>query len=66
MIKKGSAAWKGDLKDGTGTTTLLTLKAPTATTVQWVSGDPEEGVQFGTAIHATFTGTAPVASFEYD
>lgn len=48
---------------GSGGTVVLTLKAPAAGTVTW-RGSDSDGVQLNTA-HATFTGTSPVADFEY-
>lgn len=50
---------------GGGGTDLITLKAAANSSVQWRSGD-RQGVWFKTAIHATFTGTTPFASFEYE
>lgn len=49
------------VKDGSGGATRLTLSAVANTSVVWTAG---EGVHFGTAVHATFTGTSPAASFE--
>lgn len=53
-----------EVRDGSGTSVRLTLKALALTTRVWTAGD-QEGVYFATAIHATVTGTAPKASFEF-
>lgn len=52
------------IRDGSSNAARLTLEAATGTTtVTWHAGS--EGVLFGTALHATLTGTGPVASIEY-
>lgn len=53
-----------DSTDGSGTD-LLTLKAPTGTTVEWQARD-DGGVFFTTAIYCDLTGTAPVVTCEYE
>lgn len=58
----GSDAASVIVKDGSGGTTRLTLKAAANTTV---SHQFVKGVLFTSGIHATFTGTGPVADFEY-
>jgi len=64
VLAAGSDAATLIVKDGgSGGTTVLTLKAATATTTAWEAGD-SDGAQLNTA-HATFTGTGPVADFEY-
>lgn len=63
VLTGGSDAATLVVKDGSSGSTLLTLKAAANTTVQWRA---VRGVHIGTAIHATFTGTGPVAAFEYD
>lgn len=65
LLTAGSDAATLVVRDGDGGSTLLTLKAAANTSVQWRA---RRGVHVGTGIHihATFTGTAPVASFEYD
>lgn len=53
------------VKDGSGGATRLTLRVPGAgPSVTWSAGD-HQGVLFGTAIHATLTGTGAVADFEF-
>jgi hypothetical protein len=64
VLTAGSDAASLLVKDGSGGATRLTLKAAASTTVTWHSGD-ECGVLFGTAIHATLSGTGPVADFEF-
>ena len=51
------------VKDGSGGATRLTLKAAAGTTASHTFGI---GVLFSSGIHAAFTGTGPVADFEYD
>lgn len=63
LLTAGSDAASVVVKDGSSGATLLTLKAAANSSVQWRA---VRGVHVGTAIHATFTGTSPVASFEYD
>jgi hypothetical protein len=62
-LTAGSDAATLVVRDGAGTTVLLTVKAAANTTENVVFGDP---VLFGSAIHGTLTGTGPVASFVYD
>jgi hypothetical protein len=64
VLTAGSDAASVIVKDGTGGSARLTLKAAASTSVVWMAGDPE-GVLFGTAIHATLSGTGPVADFEF-
>lgn len=59
----GSDAATVVIRDGGGTDVLLTLKAAANTSVQWRTGS-EDGVFFGTGVHATFTGTGPLAYVE--
>lgn len=48
--------------DGSGGAARLTLKAAASTSFVWRAGS--DGVPF-TTLHATLTGTGPVAAFEY-
>lgn len=64
VLTGGSDAASLLVKDGSGGATRLTLKAAASTTIVWTCGDPC-GVYFGTAIHATLSGTGPVADFEF-
>lgn len=48
--------------DGESGAVKLTLSAPANTSVQWRTGG--SGIFLGTGVHATFTGTDPVANFE--
>jgi hypothetical protein len=64
VLTAGSDAATLLVKDGSGGATRLTLKAAANTSVPWTSGDPD-GVAFSATIHATLSGTGPVASFEY-
>lgn len=53
------------LRDGGGSgTRRLTLKAPVSRTVVWTANS-DEGAQFFTDVHATVSGTNPVADVEY-
>ena len=52
-----------DVRDGASGPIRLTLVASATSTALWSAGD-REGVLFGTAIHATLTGTG-TASFEF-
>lgn len=63
VLTAGADAASVVVKDGSSGSTLLTLKAAANTSATWQA---VRGVHVGTAIHATFTGTSPVASFEYD
>jgi hypothetical protein len=65
VLTAGSDAATLVVKDGSSGATVLTLKAAANTSVSWTAGS-SEGVLMSTAIHATFTGTSPVGSFEYD
>lgn len=62
-LTAGADAASVVVRDGSGGDPLLTLKAAANSTVRWACGS-KEGVYFADAIHATFTGTAPVADFE--
>lgn len=53
------------IKDTSGGSALLTVKAAIGTTATWRAGDPE-GVFIGTTIHATVTGTSPAVNVEYE
>ena len=64
VLTGGSDAATLAVKDGSGGATRLTLKAAANASVGWTSGDPD-GVAFTAAIHATLTGTGPVATFEF-
>lgn len=61
VLTGGSDAASVIVKDGSSGATRLTLKAAANTTV---SHRFVQGVLFTTGIHATFTGTGPVADFE--
>jgi hypothetical protein len=60
-LTAGSNAATLVVRDGSGTDPKLTLKAATGETVGWVSS---KGVLFGSAVHATLTGTNPTGYFE--
>lgn len=62
-LTAGADAASVVVRDGSGGTALLSLKAAANTSVHWSSGS-REGVFFGESIHATFTGTSPTADFE--
>lgn len=64
VLTAGSDAATLLVKDDSTGDTRLTLKAAASTSVVWNSSS-KEGVFFGTTIHATLTGTAPVADFEF-
>lgn len=64
VLTAGSDAATLLVKDGSGGATRLTLKAAANTSATWTSGE-KCGVLFGSAIHATLTGTGPVADFEF-
>lgn len=64
-LTAGSDAATLVIKDGSSGPTRVTLKAAANSTVQWRAASPD-GVLMGTAIHATFTGTGPVADIEFD
>lgn len=53
------------VKDGSGGSTRLTLSAVANASVTWQAGSAE-GVHFGSAIHATLSGSGALASFEFD
>ncbi len=59
----GSDAATIVIRDASGTDPVLTLKAAANASVEWRSG-AKEGVFFGAAVHATLTGTAPLAYVE--
>ena len=61
-LTAGSDAASLVVKDGSGGTTRLTLKAAANTSV---SHQFVKGVLFESGIHGTLTGTSPVADFEY-
>lgn len=65
VLTAGSDAATLVVKDGSGGVARLTLKAAANTSAVWAAGS-KAGVLFGTAIHATLTGTGPVADFEFD
>ena len=52
------------IRDVSGSSPLVTVKAAIQTTATWRCGDPE-GVFIGTTIHATVTGTSPAVGVEY-
>lgn len=52
------------IRDVSGSSALLTVKAAIGTTASWRAGD-SHGVFIGTTIHATVTGTAPAVDIEY-
>lgn len=62
-LTAGADAASVVVRDGSGGSALLTLKAAANSTVNWACGS-REGVLFSTSIHATFTGTSPTADFE--
>ncbi len=64
VLTAGSDAATLAVKDTSGGSTVLTLKAAASTSAAWTAGDVD-GVLIGTTIHATLTGTGPVACFEY-
>lgn len=67
VVLSGGAATDNttlEVRDGSAGDVRLTLKALALESVVWTAGD-REGVFFGSAIHATVTGTAPKASFEF-
>lgn len=53
------------VRDGSGGAVRLTLSAVANGTAVWVAGSGD-GVRFSTSIHATISGAAAVAAFEYD
>jgi hypothetical protein len=52
------------IRDVSGSSPLLTVKAAIGATATWRAGDVD-GVFVGTTIHATVTGTAPAVDIEY-
>lgn len=64
VLTAGSDAATVVIKDGSSGSARLTLKAAANTSTSWRCGDPK-GVLFSTAIHATLTGTGPVADVEF-
>lgn len=65
LTPDGTNACSLVVKDGSGGSARLTLRAPGAgPSASWRSGS-KEGVLFNTAIHATLTGTGAVADFEF-
>lgn len=62
-LTAGADAASVVVRDGSGGSAILTIKAAANSTVSWRCGS-REGVFFGTAVHATFTGTSPTADFE--
>lgn len=63
VLTAGSDAASLVVKDGSGGTTRLTLKAAANTSASHTFA---KGVLFTSGIHGTLTGTGPVADFEYD
>lgn len=61
ILTAGSDAASVEIRDDSGTAVKLTLKAAANTSVVWQS----KGVLFGTSIHATLSGTSPLAYIEY-
>jgi hypothetical protein len=61
-----SGAGKLEIRDGAGTTVLMTLRVLQDTSVTWESGTLD-GVKFTTGIHATISGAGPgvFATFQY-
>lgn len=64
-LTAGADAASVVIKDGSSGAARLTLKAAASSTVTWRAGSAD-GVLFAAAIHATFTGTSPVADVEFD
>lgn len=52
------------IRDTSGGSALLTVKAAANTTARWEAGD-RSGVFVGTTIHATLSGASAVADVEY-
>jgi len=53
------------IRDASGGSPVLTVKAAIGTTASWRAGS-SEGAFIGTTIHATVTGTAPAVDIEYE
>jgi len=53
------------VRDGAAGPVRLTLKAAANTSTLWVCGDAQ-GASFGVDVHATLTGTGPVADLEFE
>lgn len=55
-----------DVRDGSGGNVIMSLQAAASgASVPWMSGD-EDGVVFGTAVHATLVGAGASATFEIE